>query len=195
MFKHVIFDLDNTIVALNVEWDSARKEVIEYIKQIGVRIESEEHFSLWEMPFRVPQFRKHKKEIDKIFEKWERKAIEEGKPQKIGYAVELIEKINGKVMGIVSNNTHSTIELILGNIGIRDKFKYVIGRDDTFEIKPLPGIVEMAIKKSGVPKEESLFVGDSRWDFIAGSSAGVPVFLMRNKEDAKTLEYILNLTL
>ncbi|MEM4194965.1 MAG: HAD-IA family hydrolase [Candidatus Anstonellales archaeon] len=195
MFKHVIFDLDNTIVALNVEWDSARKEVIEYIKQIGVRIESEEHFSLWEMPFRVPQFRKHKKEIDKIFEKWEIKAIEEGKPQKIGYAVELIEKINGKVMGIVSNNTHSTIELILGNIGIRDKFKYVIGRDDTFEIKPLPGIVEMAIKKSGVPKEESLFVGDSRWDFIAGSSAGVPVFLMRNKEDAKTLEYILNLTL
>ncbi|MEM4336347.1 MAG: HAD-IA family hydrolase [Candidatus Anstonellales archaeon] len=195
MFKHVIFDLDNTIVALNVEWDSARKEVIEYIKQIGVRIESEEHFSLWEMPFRVPQFRKHKKEIDKIFEKWERKAIEEGKPQKIGYAVELIEKINGKVMGIVSNNTHSTIELILGNIGIRDKFKYVIGRDDTFEIKPLPGIVEMAIKKSGVPKEESLFVGDSRWDFIAGSSAGVPVFIMRNEEDAKTLEYILNLTL
>jgi len=195
MFRHVIFDLDNTIVDLNVDWANARKEIIQYIKGVGIRVGDEEKFSLWEMPFRIKEFGGYKKEMDKIFERWEKKAIEEGKVKKRGYAVELIEKLDEKILGIVSNNCHSTIERVLKEIGIRDRFRYVIGRDDVYEVKPLPGIVEEAIKKGGVQKKESLFVGDSKWDFIAGSKAGVPVFLMRNEEEANTLEYILNLTL
>lgn len=193
MFRHVIFDLDKTLVNLNVDWKSARKEVIEYAKNHG--IDWHDGLSLWMLPFNFPNFREHKKYVDKIFEKWENKAIEEGKPQGIGYAVELIKKIDGKVMGVVSNNNHSTIERVLERIGIKNRFGYVLGRDDVFEIKPLPGIVEKAVEIGGVEKSETIFVGDSRWDFIAGSRAGVPVFLMRDEDDAKTLEYILNLTL
>ncbi len=195
MFRHVMFDLDKTIVDLNVEWAHARKEIIQYIRGVGIKVEDEEKFSLWEMPFRIKEFKKHKKEMDKIFEKWERKAIEEGRVKKREYAVKLIEKLDGKILGIVSNNCHSTIEKVLGDIGIRDRFGCVVGRDDVYDVKPLPGIVEEAIKRSGAEKNNSIFVGDSRWDFIAGSMAGVPVFLMRNEEEAKTLEYILNLTL
>ena len=193
MFGHVIFDLDKTLVNLNVDWEGARNEVIEYTKNHG--IDWHDGLSLWMLPFNFPNFREHKKDVDKIFEKWENKAIEEGKPQEIGYAVELIKKIDGKVMGVVSNNNHSTIERVLERIGVKDRFGYVLGRDDVFEIKPLPGSVEKAVELGGVEKSETIFVGDSRWDFIAGSRAGVPVFLMRNEDDAKTLEYILNLTL
>ena len=195
MFRHVIFDLDKTIVDLNVEWTHARKEIIQYMREVGIEVEDEEKFSLWEMPFRIKEFKKHKKETDKIFEKWERKAIEEGRVSRREYAVRLIEKLDGKILGIVSNNCHSTIEKVLSDIGIRDRFEYVVGRDDVYDVKPLPGIVEEAIKRSGVEKNNSIFVGDSKWDFIAGSMAGIPVFLMRNEEEARTLEYILNLTL
>lgn len=45
--------------------------------------------------------------------------------------------------------------------------------DDVDEGKPAPEPVEHALELAGVPAERAVFVGDTVWDMLAGSRAGV----------------------
>ncbi|BCL18642.1 HAD family hydrolase [Streptomyces tuirus] len=45
--------------------------------------------------------------------------------------------------------------------------------DDVAEGKPSPEPVEHALELAGVPAERAVFVGDTVWDMLAGSRAGV----------------------
>lgn len=46
-------------------------------------------------------------------------------------------------------------------------------RDLTSLLKPLPGIVEVALDRAGVPADQAVFVGDAVWDAHAAGAAGV----------------------
>jgi HAD superfamily hydrolase (TIGR01509 family) len=45
---------------------------------------------------------------------------------------------------------------------------------DVESSKPAPDLVQVALKKAGVPAEQAVFVGDTVWDVQASGKAGVP---------------------
>jgi len=52
--------------------------------------------------------------------------------------------------------------------------------------KPLPGLLEMAIRQSGIPRDRTIFIGDAERDLQAGQSAGISSWLMRTGKGVDT---------
>ena len=56
--------------------------------------------------------------------------------------------------------------------------------------KPLPGLIEQAVMWSGVPREETVVVGDAARDIEAAAAAGVRAILVRTGKGGETEELI-----
>jgi D-glycero-D-manno-heptose 1,7-bisphosphate phosphatase len=54
--------------------------------------------------------------------------------------------------------------------------------------KPLPGLLEQAIDESGIPAEQTLFIGDSETDLLAARAAGITAWLVRTGKGMETEE-------
>ena len=117
MFKHIIFDLDRTLVWFRVDWTEVKKEVMKYAENKGIVLP--ENFSLWKLPFIFPDYEKHSAEINRIFERYEHKAIEEKRYVPYTDRIDLVKTLDDRVLSIASNNCHSSIELMLKELGIR----------------------------------------------------------------------------
>jgi len=65
----------------------------------------------------------------------------------------------GLMIGIISNSD-GRLEDRLGEIGIRDRFDFVIDSAVVGVSKPHPRIFELAIEASGLPPSETAYVGD-----------------------------------
>lgn len=79
---------------------------------------------------------------------------------------------------IVSTNSKEAIHLFLRKNGMSDLIAEVYGRDKDLameDLKPSPTLIERAIADIGSNPECTMYVGDSKEDMIAGSSAGIPV--------------------
>jgi phosphoglycolate phosphatase len=86
---------------------------------------------------------------------------------------EFIIKYKDKKKVIVSNKKELFIKVILENHGLLEYFTDVLGGDSTPYLKPDPGAVNDIIKKYGVKKERTLFIGDMTVDIETGKNAGV----------------------
>ncbi|MBG6237198.1 HAD superfamily hydrolase (TIGR01509 family) [Mycetocola sp. CAN_C7] len=65
------------------------------------------------------------------------------------------------------------LQLLTATLDVDDAVDAVTNSGDVETAKPEPAIVEVALKKAGVSAEQAIFVGDSVWDCIAASRAGV----------------------
>jgi len=54
--------------------------------------------------------------------------------------------------------------------------------------KPSPGLVEQAISRSGIPREETVLIGDSARDLQAAWAAGVTPWLVRTGKGRDTVQ-------
>jgi len=80
---------------------------------------------------------------------------------------------DGRVLGIVSNAYMSQIVEVLNKLGVEDLFASVVGRDRVAFAKPDPEPVLLCMKEMGAARENSLMIGDSVNDILAGKGAGI----------------------
>ncbi|MCD6584743.1 MAG: HAD hydrolase-like protein, partial [Desulfobacteraceae bacterium] len=52
--------------------------------------------------------------------------------------------------------------------------------------KPMPGLLEQAIRKCGFPPKETVFIGDAESDLQSGRSAGITSWLVRTGKGMDT---------
>ncbi len=52
--------------------------------------------------------------------------------------------------------------------------------------KPMPGLLELAIQKCGLPHDQTVFIGDAESDLQAGRSAGITSWLVRTGKGMDT---------
>jgi len=52
--------------------------------------------------------------------------------------------------------------------------------------KPEPGLIEQAIRQSGISKDQTVFIGDSQSDLQAGRAAGIATWLVRTGKGKNT---------
>jgi len=82
---------------------------------------------------------------------------------------------NGVKMAVLTNKpVRISIEILKG-LGVADHFFRVYGGNSFEQKKPDPVGVEALIAEAGVPKERTMFVGDSSVDVKTARNAGVKV--------------------
>ena len=75
--------------------------------------------------------------------------------------------------GLVSTRRTDSMELHLEMFGMTDYFQTIIGTDKVANNKPDPEGIFKAMDELGVVREETMYVGDSASDIMAGHQAGV----------------------
>jgi pyrophosphatase PpaX len=81
----------------------------------------------------------------------------------------------GKRLGVVTSKLRDGALRGLRIAGLDDVFDIVVGCDDVAHFKPHPEPVLKAVDELGAPREETVFVGDSRHDMECGRAAGVKI--------------------
>ena len=89
--------------------------------------------------------------------------------------VELLRELNqrGIRMGVASNKFQSGTEQLVGEFFGDIPFVAVLGQRPNIPLKPDPAIAEEIIRKAGVEKSETLYVGDSGVDMQTATAAGL----------------------
>ena len=84
----------------------------------------------------------------------------------------------GIKLAVVSNKLKRYVVEINKKVGIQKYFDTVLGSADVKRKKPDPYPINLLVEKYGVKKEETMLVGDSKYDMEAGMRAGVHKFFL-----------------
>ncbi len=86
---------------------------------------------------------------------------------------ETLEHFKAIPMAVISNKTMEFVSPLLDCLGINGYFRMIIGADFGLPLKPAPDSVQRLMAEFGVPREQTLIVGDGTTDVRAGRAAGV----------------------
>lgn len=88
---------------------------------------------------------------------------------------ELLEQLEkkGHKLAVASNKYQRGTEQILSALLPGTHFAVVLGQREGVPVKPDPTIVNEILQRTGFPKEETLYVGDSDVDMLTARHAGV----------------------
>ncbi len=95
-------------------------------------------------------------------------------------ASELLADLRRRMIpaGIVTNKKGDAARRIAEHLGFTPGLACVLGEGDGFPEKPAPDMLHQAIRLLGTPPGQTLFVGDSPYDFQAARRAEIPVVLL-----------------
>ncbi len=87
--------------------------------------------------------------------------------------VEMLEDLSHRYhLAIVTSRSRTHAETFLRQQGLTDVIQTIVGREDTWRIKPHPSPIQHAADQLGVTVERCLMVGDTRVDIWAAQAAG-----------------------
>ncbi len=173
-----IFDLDGTLIELNLDFDAIRRALgirDRYILEAILRLDG--------------NLRRQKLEILKEFEI--RSALTANLMPHAKDVLRLLEDL-GLKKGIVTRNCRESVEIVIDRFGL--EFDFVITREDA-KPKPSPEPIILALKLAGSKPESSIVIGDYKFDLIAGKRAGTKTALIlneRNREFVHLADYVLH---
>jgi len=189
--KIIIFDLDGTIVDLDVDW--------KYLKNIlrnRYSAKYKEYCEFRSISDCLNQIVKKKDEeelleIFKIVEDFEIKTINKTRP--INEVISFIKNISNLPflynikLAVFSLNTRKTIIQALTLFNIFNKFDFIIGKEDVRYWKPNPEGLLKIRSFFDVEKEDMIYFGDTERDLITGINANIDSVLIYD-----LIEFIVN---
>ncbi|MEM3370003.1 MAG: HAD family hydrolase [Candidatus Micrarchaeia archaeon] len=170
--KAIIFDMDNTLLELNVDWYKLTNDIdYEYFQGKYSHLTPHKFFVAFFSKLLDKLTTRQKKEIrEKRLEK-EMEGLATGTcfPYR-GILKSLSKKYK---LGVVSGNYRQTIIKALQRCGFRKYIKAIVSIDDVPESKPSPLPLQKALKMLMVKPEEAVYVGDHPDDIKAARNAGM----------------------
>lgn len=177
--KAVIFDLDGTIAAFNLDYKTVRAEVRGHLLKTGVPASLlSVNESIFEMLKKTELFMKNQgkpaeaiNEISKsafrIAEKHELEAATS--TNLLSGAVETLKalKRTDLKIGLCTLSSEKTMDYILKRFQIAEYFQAAVSRDKVNYIKPHPEHLNAALKALGAVAKETMIIGDSVSDMQA----------------------------
>jgi 2-haloacid dehalogenase len=77
-------------------------------------------------------------------------------------------------LGILSNGSPAMLETVLDHTGLTGHFRWVLSVDSVRTYKPSPAVYDLAMRASGSPSEQILFVSSNTWDIAGAAAFGFP---------------------
>lgn len=163
-YDAVVYDLDGTILRLEVEWEACEQE-------LRTLLESEGHdadgLDAWEL-LSTAEDLGCGEAADAIIADYEQEGATAA--TRLDRADELLTR-DGPT-GVCSLNCETACRTALEKFDLLDTVDVVVGRDSHPTRKPDPGPLLAVIDELGVSPERTLFVGDSDSDRVTAERAG-----------------------
>ncbi|QLG60319.1 HAD-IA family hydrolase [Halorarum salinum] len=164
-FDAVVFDLDGTLVDLDVDWGAARDDIKELLDDILERSLTE--YSRADV-LRIARKNGHYDELDRLLTEYESEGARTGSRLPLVTVLSTI----GCSVGICTANAPSVAEQALESHGTRGDMDAIVGRGTVSEEKPHPEPLEHCLDRLDADPGNSVFVGDERTDAEAAAAAG-----------------------
>ncbi|MFA5187715.1 MAG: HAD family hydrolase [Patescibacteria group bacterium] len=194
-YRLVIFDFDDTLLHLDVDWKAVKADIVKLAHDAGVKVDESQN--LVHMGNRLSAHHGLKAGVDGVYLKHELICAKSRsyKPFMPMLAIARELKSKGMRLGIASGNHTDSIKRILSDLGMLDAFDIICGRDATPRSKPAPDQLLLIMEKTGVKNGDVIFVGDSMHDQLSAKAAGIFLFLVHPNSsfDAARLRHELGL--
>jgi len=177
--KAVLFDMDGTLVnSLDAFLHCENKISLKYA---GKRLSLEEVFSgfgpaasdiVRNITAGLPAALQNRAVSD-FYDCWKRSAV--SKVFVFPGVIDLLQRIraSGKRVALVTGVERIMMEYTLRPFDLSKFFDTLVSLDDVKKGKPDPQGIFLALKRLGITPEESIYIGDSPTDILAGKHAGV----------------------
>lgn len=182
----VIFDLDDTLVLSTVDYAKFKRLVIERIASHGedpsrysptetiVAIVSRYQERMRAAGIGTEVIRRRIAELDRIMDKVELEKVEDTKALEGAAKLLIYLRSRGVKVGILTRGCEKYADAALKITGLLGFVDEIECRNSNLPAKPNPAAYLRLVERLGVPKEETLFVGDHPIDAQCAKNAGVP---------------------
>ncbi len=188
--KAVIFDMDGVVSDTQKLHASVEESLL---KKYGIKMDVEE---ITEKYAGVPDRKVFERifrdnnilvDVDKVIkEKWDKMfSLTKNNVSPISGAMELINELknNGFKLGIASSSPIRFIELVLSELGLKEKFYAITGAEEVKYGKPDPQIFLLTARKLRVTPKECVVIEDGISGMIAAKRAGMKCIGLVEKEN------------
>jgi phosphoglycolate phosphatase len=175
----ILFDLDGTLVHLNIDFGRMRAEVEALLPQYGLSMEGRRSLYVLELiEDAVRELRTQDEEKALVFRREAKAtvvAIEveaAGQAQVYPEVPELLRGLreHGIKVAIVTRNCRAAVDRILAENPLI--YDVLLTRDEVTTVKPDPGHLLAALRLLGVEPQRTLMVGDHPMDVQVGRAVG-----------------------
>jgi HAD superfamily hydrolase (TIGR01509 family) len=183
--KAVIFDLDGTVAAFNLDYRAVRVEVRSLLITAGIpHSVLSVNESIFEMLKKAEIFFKNSGKPESVFKKVRERALSIAESRELEAAkstkllpgvletLKTLKKMKMK-MGLCTINSHRSAEHILERFKIREYFDVVTPRDRVKNVKPNTEHLQATLKALRVKPKETALVGDGITDMRCAHELGV----------------------
>jgi phosphoglycolate phosphatase-like HAD superfamily hydrolase len=162
-YDAIVYDLDGTLVDLDVDWGATRDAVADDLEDRGLAVDGQD---LWELLDTASEDG-YRQAVDDLIAEFERDGAHSSR------RLALTDRLPHQVpVGVCSLNAESACRLALETHDIAGHVDVVVGRDSVAEEKPHPGPLLAVLEELGVESARALFVGDSESDAECAERAG-----------------------
>jgi phosphoglycolate phosphatase len=176
-----LFDLDGTLVTMELDFGAIRQEVDKILIKGGYPEDQlDEHVSTLETIGNAVEYlkktglewKKVQKDALSYLEQSELEAAAKAVLIKGAHNVLQTLKEKKKKVGVITRNQREVALQVLKKCGLLQYVDMILARDDVGKVKPHPDHVLQAIKKLGSVPEKTVVLGDHHFEIEAGNKAG-----------------------
>lgn len=172
-----LFDMDGTLVKFKLDFEHLKRVTRKILEDKGIYLEVKGSLIETLKELR-PEFSKEEeyadfvKGIENIIVQHELEASE--KAEAFPCSIELLNtlKSKGKNIGIITRNSKAASMKTLEVSGLMKYLDVIVTREDVAKVKPDPQHVEVAIKFLEKRAEDTVVIGDHKYDISSGKRAG-----------------------
>ncbi len=163
-YDAVVYDLDGTLVRLDVDWDAVARDVDAALADHDIATDGRDLWGVLERSVETG----HRELVEEAIASHEREGAE------TATMLALAEDLPHDVpVGVVSLNCEDACRRALAVHDLADHVDVVVGRDSVGTFKPDPEPLLKAVERLGSDPSRSLFVGDSESDRTTAERADV----------------------
>lgn len=163
-YDGVVYDLDGTLVHLDVAWDDVRADVAATYRDAGVDPGDRD---LWAL-FGAAGENGLKEAVEEAMAAHEREGAQVSRRLRLADAL----ADERRPVGVCTLNCEQAARIALETHDLTTHVDAVVGRDTVAEHKPHPGPLLETVDRLGVDPADVVFVGDSERDEETASAAG-----------------------
>ncbi len=164
-YDAIVYDLDGTLVELDVDWEAARDDAAAVLSAHGV---DTSEMGLWD----VLEAAEPNGVLERVNEAI---AEHEREGARSATRLQLADEFPHEVpVGVCSLNSEAACRIALELHGLDGHVNAVVGRDSTDAYKPDPKPLLEAVPAIGAEPASTLFVGDGERDALTAERAGLP---------------------
>ncbi len=172
-----LFDMDGTLVKFKLDFEYLKRVTRKILEDNGIYLEIrgsliETLKELRSVFTKEEEYNEFVKGIENIIIQHELEASE--KAEAFPHSIELLNilKSKGKNIGVITRNSKAASMKTLEVSGLMKYMDVIVTREDVAKVKPDPEHVEVAIKFLEKKAEDTVVIGDHKYDISSGKRAG-----------------------